>query len=156
MKINAIVNTNFKGLYGTAKVVNDKNYNGITLAYNYYPFKDETEEEIENEAGRLYALNPKTNRDYADTPPWLAYSLTAKKRLPFTRAEYETFQDIYHNKDSKGGGLEDATRIAIQKKLARLANERGLNNIPVYREEGGDCEIGEPVPETTRIPQLLP
>lgn len=90
------LNQNFKGLWGksTSEHYEDSMYSDDFTTHYYYPFKDETQDEID----KVVQENEYSNTSCAD--PRLVYnpitcsegvSVSVKKKLPFTKSEFYAY-----------------------------------------------------------------
>ncbi len=88
----------FKGLTGKAstEIHSDSFQYSEDTYINYYPFKDETEAEID----RFKASNSRSSHDCADSSKvndavsnYSSTSYVVKERLPITKKEYSAYQN---------------------------------------------------------------
>ena len=100
MKVNNISFTqNFNGLTKRVSMTrhNSTSYSRTEYVYNYYPFLNETKEEIANNTnkGKPICINLKDGVDKNGNPCGSATynSYIEKERLPITSAEYERLLD---------------------------------------------------------------
>lgn len=90
------LNQNFKGLWGksTTDHYEDSMYSDDSTTHYYYPFKDETKQEID----KVVKENESSNTSCAD--PRSVYNpitcsdssrVSVQKKLPFTRSEFYSY-----------------------------------------------------------------
>ena len=88
-------NTSFKGLWGTEEhgSYNDREYSHNFIRYDYYPFKDETKQEIE----KIVDMNSYYNSYAADVYDAVTQVESANvivmQALPFTKKDFQGYLD---------------------------------------------------------------
>jgi|GEM_PF-2351050 len=113
-------NPNFNGIYGSKEYKSDHRDHTQNIDYYYthkayFPFADETDIEIGGERGLYY------KEDHYSSPGYDSFyirGLDVKDRLPYTKAEYESFTD--KTKDEIKSILENNGQDDINKLLPKV------------------------------------